>query len=86
MTNLNPTDIFNEFKDGKIDKATAANYLVSIIENHQDPGFKINAIKILGEMGARKNGVFELLENLFISEWHFSVKNAKEIVQELRNN
>lgn len=85
MSDLNPIVIYNNYQNGKIDKTTASNYLISIIEHPQkkhritthkayhakrsrEASFRINAIRILGEIGIKNKEVFELLEGIIISE------------------
>ena len=67
MTNFNPDIIHNDFRDGKIDKDTAAHHLITFIKNKEDSRYRIDAINILGEIGATNKEVFELLENIIVS-------------------
>jgi len=50
MTDINPTDIFNDFKDGKVDVLTTVEKLLAIVSDIRDENLAIEASKILLEM------------------------------------
>ncbi|MGV9171780.1 MAG: leucine-rich repeat domain-containing protein [Promethearchaeia archaeon] len=63
-----PNKILQEFKKETIDKSCAANLLISIIENVEDPEIRKKSIDILHHINYTHVKVFEILENLLISD------------------
>jgi hypothetical protein len=65
---LTPQNIQKDFEDKKINKITASNLLISIIENIESKRIRIEAIKTLDNLDLKNNAIFNLLENLVISD------------------
>ncbi len=68
MPKLNPTIVFRQFQNGKIDKTSAINYLEAIIENGKDESQRLESIKLLGKIGLNSNGFFKFLESILVSD------------------
>ncbi|MFX0028628.1 MAG: hypothetical protein ACFE8B_05430 [Candidatus Hermodarchaeota archaeon] len=64
----NPEEILEEFEDNKIDLLTATELLTSIIENSKRDEIRINAINKLVKIIPLGNKLFEILENLVVSD------------------
>jgi len=47
MTDSNPTDIFNDFRSGKIDKSSAIDKLFSILKSSEDDKVKIHVLELI---------------------------------------
>ena len=60
--------IFKDFKKKKIDKFVAAELLVSVIENSNDIGERLESIKLLNNINVKNKSVFLILEYSLISE------------------
>ena len=80
---LTPHAIYNDLKNNFIDKASAVELLISLIENAHDINTIVESIKILGTIKAENNHVFHLLENLLISDSHEKIRyiSAKILYQ-----
>ena len=71
---LSPKDIYNEFKSKKLDKVSAADLLVYLIENSVDIENRLNCINTLVKINIQEKKIFTLLENLLISESDIQIK------------
>lgn len=65
---LEPRSIIKDLTLGKINKDTAINLLLALIENSENERIRISAIKVLGKIKSKTNFVFGVLEDLFISD------------------
>ncbi|TFF89942.1 MAG: hypothetical protein EU548_05535 [Promethearchaeota archaeon] len=65
---LTPEIIYTRYKEKSIDKNTAIEQLISLIENIEKIRIRLESIDTLAKMGTKKNSVFELLENLLLSD------------------
>ena len=65
---LTPRKIFEDFKKKEIDKASAADMLISLIENAYTNETRLESIQILQKIEIKNNKIFSILENLFISD------------------
>ena len=71
-----PYLINKNYINKKVDKASAINQLISIIEDSENLSDRIESINILAQMKANTNEVFKLVENLLISDTKESVRLA----------
>ena len=67
---LSPKFIQKNYGNKKLDKFSAINQLISIIENSENIQARIEGINVLAEINANTENVFKLLENLLISDSH----------------
>ena len=70
---ISPRLIYKEFKDGNLEKQSAINQLFALINNFDDPHLRIESIEILVKIGSKEEQVFNLFENLLISDSHEEV-------------
>ena len=79
---LSPQLIKKNFGNKKLDKFSAINQLVSIIENSEDLQARNESIKVLAQINANTESVFKLLENLLISDSHEIIRYTAATVIE----
>ena len=72
---LAPNKIYGEFERNIINKLTALNLLVTIIENADSDNIREESIYYLQKLGI-ENKMFEFFENLFISDSSARIRNA----------
>jgi len=72
---LAPNKIYGEFERNIINKLTALNLLVTIIENSDNDNVREDCIYYLQKLGI-ENKMFEFFENLFISDSSARIRNA----------
>ena len=65
---LNPKKIYNEFKKNVIDKESAVDSLIYLIENAISDETRLASIKTLMKIGSKDDKTFSILENLLISD------------------
>ena len=73
---LSPRQIYKDFKDGNLEKQSAINQLVTLINNSDDIEQRIESIEILTKIGSKDQQIFILFENLLISDSHEKVRIA----------
>jgi len=79
---LSPQLIKKNFWNKKLDKFSAINQLVSIIENSEDLQARIESINVLALINAKTESIFKLLENLLISDSHEIIRYTAATVIE----
>ena len=72
---LAPNKIYEEFERNIINKLTALNLLVTIIENADNDTDREESIYYLQKLGI-ENKMFEFFENLFISDSSAKIRNS----------
>jgi len=77
-----PQLIKKNHRNKKLDKNSAINQLVSIIENSEEVQARIDSINALAQINANIDSVFKLLENLLISDTHEIIRYTAAIVIE----
>ena len=84
MSDLTPEQIFNGYKNSKIDKSSAILYLRSNIDESNDYNVREECIKYLGEIKPNGNELFDYLENLVTSDEDYRMKGhaAKIIIEQ----
>ncbi|GAG32998.1 unnamed protein product, partial [marine sediment metagenome] len=71
-----PYLINKNYINKKVDKTSAINQLISIIENSDNLSTRIESINLLAQINADTNNVFKLVENLLISDTNESIRLA----------
>ena len=73
---LNPDAIYEDYINNRLDKLTIIKQLISIIENYDDNIIREDSIKVLGKMKLISENLFELFENLLLSDSNENIRNA----------
>ncbi|MFW9950438.1 MAG: leucine-rich repeat domain-containing protein [Candidatus Thorarchaeota archaeon] len=76
---LNPNVIYEDYVNNRLDKDAVINQLISIIENCDDNTIREDSIKVLAKMKLSNKNLFELFENLLISDSDETIRNAAGI-------
>ncbi len=71
---LTPKKIYEDFKKRDIDKLTAVELLISLIENAYSVETRLESIKTLQKLHIKNKKVFSILENLLISDSYEEVR------------
>lgn len=73
---LTPREIYSEFQNKIIDKKSASEVLINLVENSQDDNLREESINYIKKVGLRNQSIFEFLENLFISDLNANIRGA----------
>jgi len=73
---LAPREIYSEFQNKIIDKRSASEVLINLIENSQDEDLREESIEYLKKIGLKNQDIFEFLENLFISDENANIRGV----------
>ncbi len=78
---LSPSRIQEEFENKRLDKNSAFEMLISLIENSDDEKIRIESVSILCKLGSNLDKTFKFLEQLLVSDSSQLVRAiaAKEI-------
>jgi len=68
---ITPKSIHVDFTRNGIDKASAVDLLIDLIENSEDIDIRLESIEILAVIDPKSQKLFNFLENLFISDSHY---------------
>jgi Leucine-rich repeat (LRR) protein len=79
MAYKTPRKIHQALNNGEIDKETAADLLIYLIENADIVGFRLESIKTLQKIGNKSEKVFSILENLMISDFYEEIRTMAAI-------
>ena len=60
--------IYNKFLNGSLDKSSASEQLISILENTSEVDVRVDCIKFLKKMRISDEKCFKLFENILISD------------------
>ena len=71
-----PKKIYENYCNKSLDRDSAIDTLLAIIENSENNTNRVESINILGEMSVKSKEIFSLLENLLISDSNERVRNA----------
>ncbi|TFG28303.1 MAG: hypothetical protein EU532_05535 [Promethearchaeota archaeon] len=63
-----PKEVYHDFKKKEIDKLTAEDLLIYLLENAKTDDIRIECLKILQKIGSKNQKIFSILENLLISD------------------
>ncbi|MFX0104455.1 MAG: leucine-rich repeat protein [Candidatus Hodarchaeota archaeon] len=72
---LTPNAILEDLKNKDLDKPSAIELLLTLIDNAEKPETRIESIKILEEIGTTDQKTFKFLEHLLISDTNENVRN-----------
>jgi len=76
MLDLDPEILYQRFCNKEIDKFTLINYLLLLIEESTNEDLRISAINQLRRLGITSDHLFNVMENLMISDTNGKVRNA----------
>ncbi|MFX1552849.1 MAG: leucine-rich repeat domain-containing protein [Promethearchaeota archaeon] len=72
---LTPNAISEDLKNKDLDRPSAIELLLTLIDNAENPETRIESIKILEEIGTTDEKTFKFLEHLLISDTNENVRN-----------
>jgi len=73
---LNPNNLYQHYCNKIINKTTYLNSLLILIENSTEANSRIEAINQLKKLGVKSNNIYEIMENLLLSDSDAKVRNA----------
>ncbi|MFX1277028.1 MAG: hypothetical protein ACFFAT_18540 [Promethearchaeota archaeon] len=73
---LSPDKILSNYSNGTLDKETTIEKLIDLIENSNFHNIRTEGVNVLGKIGIKSQNIFNLLENLLISDSDESVRIA----------
>lgn len=73
---LTPEKICEEFENNNLDKHTAFDLLISLIENSENENDRVKSIENLEKIGIFNGKTFIILENALISDSNGNIRNA----------
>ena len=73
---LTPHAIYNDLKNNFIDKASAVELLITLIENVDNLTTRIDSIETLEKTKIKNKKVFKTLENLIVSDSSENIRMA----------
>jgi len=73
---LTPESIYKDYRNKALDKRSASDLLISIIENSNDELLRVKCMELLQRIGDTDPEVFKLLESLLISDSNESIRIA----------
>jgi len=77
---LTPEEIYKNYTKKSIDKTSAVENLISIIENSDNLNTRVESIEIFEKIKIKNKIIFYLLENLLISDSHEKIRIAAATV------
>ena len=82
-----PSKIYDDYLNNNLDKNSAIEILISLIEDSDIADIRIDSIHYLIKIDGKNERIFKLLENLMISDSNEEVRNAsaKEISNKFLN-
>ncbi|MFX1557666.1 MAG: leucine-rich repeat domain-containing protein [Promethearchaeota archaeon] len=79
---LTPKKILEEYQNNNLDKNTAIELLISLVENSDKDDVRIDSIKNLEKIDGTTDNIFKLCENLLISDLNAKIRNTSaKIIQ-----
>ncbi len=73
---LTPEEIIVLFQNKKIDRSSAIEFIISMINNCENEDFRIRSINSLSELNLNDSNIYSILENLLISDPNENVRYA----------
>ncbi|MFX1409158.1 MAG: hypothetical protein ACFFA6_02305 [Promethearchaeota archaeon] len=84
---LTPEKICEEFHNNKLDKYTAFELLISLIENSENEDIRKQSIGSLEKIGLFNDRTFRIMENILISDSNGDLRNtAAKVIKKKFNN
>ncbi|MHA1488407.1 MAG: leucine-rich repeat domain-containing protein [Promethearchaeota archaeon] len=77
---LTPENIYKDCKNKNIDRNTAIDLLISLINNSNNDDIRADCILALEKVGVINENTFKFLENLLISDSNGKVRNAAALL------
>ena len=71
-----PKTIYEDLRKGTIDKLSASEVLISLIENVDEIDIRLESINTLQKINFRNDKVFSILENLLLSDFNENIRNS----------
>lgn len=71
-----PEKVRKDYSTGQINKERAADLLISLIESSDDTEIRIESINVLRDIKIQNQTIFEILENLILSDESIRVRNS----------
>ncbi len=79
-----PKKIYENFLEKNLDKHTAVDLLISIIENSDDDIERIKCVENLKKMGEKNDKIYKIFENLLLADTNEKVRNiAIEAIRDI---
>jgi len=79
-----PNQIYFEFKNKKLEKTAALNQLIALVSNSEDVSIRIASLDIIEKIGSTDDKIFNLLENLLVSDDNEKIRNLA--IKVIKNN
>ena len=76
--------IYRNLGNNVLDRSSISELLISLIESSNDDDLREECLKIINKLGIKNQKIFNLLENLLISDYNESIRKAAFRV--IRNN
>jgi Leucine-rich repeat (LRR) protein len=73
---LNPNSIYEDYINNRLNKFTTIKQLISIIEIYDDNAIREDSIKVLCKLKLCGENIFDLFENLLLSDSSEKIRNA----------
>ncbi|TFG02784.1 MAG: HEAT repeat domain-containing protein [Promethearchaeota archaeon] len=71
-----PEKIYKEYKNKELNKSSASDIFISLIENSNNEGFRAECIYYLSEIGLKSFKIFKFLEDIFVSDQSEYIRRA----------
>ncbi len=72
---LTPLKVFQDLKENKLDRKSAAELLITLIENSESDDTRIESANFLVQIGIKNEDIFKVMENLLISDSNEKIRN-----------
>ena len=69
-----PLRIYQDLKNNTLNKKSASELLLALIENSEDDSVRLESVKILEKINLKDDVIFHILENLLISDSNGKVR------------
>ena len=73
---ITPTKIYEDFRNKILDKHSAVDILISLIENSKNNNIRTESVGFIEKIGYNHDKIFRLFENLLISDSNKEVRIA----------
>jgi len=73
---ISPEKIYDDIKAGNLDKTSAIESLISIVENSDIDDIRVKSLEILEKIDVNSDSIFKFLENLMISDSSGKIRNT----------
>ncbi len=73
---LSPRKVWEDFQNKNINKNSAINSIINIIDNSNNNEIRVDSINLLEKIGIFNDNIFKFLENLLISDLNGEIRNT----------